>query len=212
MNIPTAIRKPFRYEYWNATLVIVGVNLVVYMLTALFPEVSRYLAMNPQFVLKGGMFWQPFTYQFVHGGLWHLLSNMIGLLFFGLATERRLGSKEFVLLYFLSATLCGILSLAIYVLSGAWYVFLIGASGAVFAIVLAYAVLFPGATVYIWGILPIPAPLLVIGYAAIEVFNAVTGSNRGVAHATHLIGFAVCWCYFLVRFGINPAKVWSRGR
>ena len=210
MNFIARIRRPFRYEYWNVALILIGINLLVFLLTYIDPELERILAMNPLFVLKGGMYWQLFTYQFVHGGIAHILSNMIGLLFFGMAVERRTGSKEFLLLYLLSGTLCGVLSFALYVLTGTWYVFLMGASGAIFAILLAYAVLYPDSVVYIWGIIPIPAPILVLGYAGLEVFYMIAGMNEGVAHSTHLIGFAVAWVYFLVRFGINPAKVWSR--
>lgn len=210
MKFLAVLRKPFRYEFWNAALILIGVNLIAYLLTVLDPNMSRYLAMNPLFVLKGGMIWQIFTYQFIHGSVGHLASNMIGLLFFGTAVERRTGSKEFLLLYLLAGTLCGFFSFLLYILTGTWYVFLMGASGAVFAILLAYAVLYPGSVVYIWGFIPIPAPILVLAYAALEVFNMIAGTNQGVAHSTHLIGFAVAWVYFLVRFGINPAKVWSK--
>ena len=210
MNFIARIRRPFRYEYWNVALILIGINLLVFLLTWIDPDLERILAMNPLFVIKGGMYWQLFTYQFVHGGIAHILSNMIGLLFFGMAVERRTGSKEFLLLYLLSGTLCGIFSFALYVLTGTWYVFLMGASGAIFAILLAYAVLYPDSVVYIWGLIPIPAPILVLGYAGLEVFYMIAGMNEGVAHSTHLIGFAVAWVYFLVRFGINPAKVWSR--
>lgn len=210
MNFIARIRRPFRYEYWNVALILIGINLLVFLLTWIDPDLERILAMNPLFVIKGGMYWQLFTYQFVHGGIAHILSNMIGLLFFGMAVERRTGSKEFLLLYLLSGTLCGIFSFALYVLTGTWYVFLMGASGAIFAILLAYAVLYPNSVVYIWGLIPIPAPILVLGYAGLEVFYMIAGMNEGVAHSTHLIGFAVAWVYFLVRFGINPAKVWSR--
>jgi hypothetical protein len=84
-----------------------------------------------------------------------------------------------------------------------------GASGAIFAVTLAYAVLYPDSVILIWGIIPVPAPILVIGYAAFEVFNLIFASSSGVAHATHLIGYAVAWAYCLVRFGINPWKVWN---
>jgi Uncharacterized membrane protein (homolog of Drosophila rhomboid) len=210
MNFIARIRRPFRYEYWNVALILIGINLIVFLLTYIDPELELLLAMNPGHVLQDGMYWQLFTYQFVHGGIAHILSNMIGLLFFGMAVERRTGSKEFLLLYLLSGTLCGVFSFALYILTGTWYVFLMGASGAIFAILLAYAVLYPDSVVYIWGIIPIPAPILVLGYAGLEVFYMIAGMNEGVAHSTHLIGFAVAWVYFLVRFGINPAKVWSR--
>jgi membrane associated rhomboid family serine protease len=210
MTVPSLLRKPFRYTFWNASLVIIGINLLVYLLTMADPVMSKILSMNPLFVVQNQMYWQVFTYQFVHGGLSHLVFNMLGVLFFGQAVERRLGSKEFLLLYLLSGTLCGVFSLLLYIITGTWYVFLMGASGAVFALLLAYAVLYPSSIVLIWGIIPVPAPILVLGYAALEVLYMLTGTNQGVAHSTHLIGFAVAWVYFVIRFGIDPIRVWTR--
>jgi membrane associated rhomboid family serine protease len=209
MKFLTLIRKPFRYVFWNSAFILIGINLLVYLLTVLYPDLSKYLSLNPLFVIQGSMYWQIFTYQFVHGSFSHLFFNMLALFFFGVSVERRTGSKEFLLLYLVAGTLCGLFSFVLYVITGTWYVFLMGASGAIFALLLAYAALYPDSVILIWGIIPIPAPLLVLGYAAIEVFNMLTGANQGVAHSTHLIGFAVGWTYFLVRFGINPARVWS---
>ncbi len=211
MTLKNLVRKPFRYEFWNAAFVIIGVNLLVYLLTMLDPTLTRVLALNPLLVTRQGMFWQPFTYQFVHANVSHILFNMLGVFFFGVAVERRIGSKEFLLFYLLSGTLSGVLSLLIYLVGGIDYVFLMGASGAVFSLLLAYATLYPRSVIYLWAIIPIPAPILVLGYAGLEFFNLIAGLNQGVAHSTHLVGLAVAWVYFLVRFGINPLKAWTRG-
>jgi membrane associated rhomboid family serine protease len=86
-----------------------------------------------------------------------------------------------------------------------------GASGAVFAVELAYAALFPEAVILVWGILPLRAPLLVLGYTGIELFSMFFGIRANVAHATHLAGFAFGWLYFLLRFGVNPWRaMWRR--
>jgi membrane associated rhomboid family serine protease len=81
----------------------------------------------------------------------------------------------------------------------------------VFAVQRASAVFCPDSTIYIWGILPLRAPVMVLGFTALETFFMVTGLGGNVAHFTHLAGFAFAWLYFLVRFGMNP---WSsmRGR
>lgn len=212
MSVLTTIRKPFRYEFKNTALMLIGLNLLLYLLTSSSRNLVLLLSLNPLYATRGGMFWQVFTYQFIHGGLGHLISNMIGLLFFGISVERRIGSKEFLLLYLLSGTLCGILSLLVYLATGVTHVFLMGASGAVFAILLAYAVLYPRSIIYLWAIIPIPAPILILGYAIMEMMYLVGGVNTGVAHATHLIGFGVSWLYFLIRFGVNPVRVWFGGR
>lgn len=208
MSLLTTIRKPFRYEFKNAALMLIGFNLLLYLLTSSSRDLMLLLSLNPLYATRGGMFWQVFTYQFIHGSLGHLVSNMIGLLFFGISVERKVGSKEFLLLYLLSGTLCGVLSLLVYLATGVTHVYLMGASGAVFAILLAYAVLYPRSLIYLWAIVPIPAPILILGYAVMEMMYLVGGVNTGVAHATHLIGFGVSWLYFLIRFGVNPVRVW----
>jgi len=84
-----------------------------------------------------------------------------------------------------------------------------GASGAVFAVSFAYAVLYPESIIYIWGILPVRAPLMVIGFTVIELFSQLFRTNSGVAHLTHLAGFGFAWLYFVFRCNINP---WNRLR
>jgi membrane associated rhomboid family serine protease len=86
---------------------------------------------------------------------------------------------------------------------------LMGASGAIFALELAFAVLFPRSIIYIWGIIPMRAPVMVLAFTALELFFSITGSKSGVAHLTHLAGFGFAWLYFLIRFRINP---WTRLR
>ncbi len=198
------IRKPFRYSYGNAVLVLIGINLLVFLAQSAFPRATAYLALNPVNVVRGGAYWQFLSYMFAHGGISHLLVNMLGLFFFGTQVERHLGSKEFLLYYLVTGVLAGVFSFLVYLMTGAEYVYLLGASGAVFAVQLAYATFFPNAMIYIWGIFPLRAPTLVLGYTAIELFSSVFGFRSGVAHLTHLAGFGFAWLYFLVRFGANP--------
>ncbi|MDR1748391.1 MAG: rhomboid family intramembrane serine protease, partial [Spirochaetaceae bacterium] len=127
-----------------------------------------------------------------------------------MAAEKRLGSKEFLLLYLLSGVFCGIFSFGVYYCTGATNVFLMGASGAIFAVLFSYAALFPDSTIFIWGIIPVPAPILVLVYVIIEIVSELFNFRSGVAHMTHLAGFAFAWLYFLVRLDINPWKVWQK--
>lgn len=203
------IRKRFNYVYSNACLVLIGLNCLVFIITYLNPDLKVYLGLCPALVLKNKFFWQFLTYMFIHGGAFHLLGNMIGLFFFGMATERALGTKEFLLLYFLCGILSGGLSFIYYITKGQYVVFLIGASGALYSVLFAFAVIYPRTRVFIWGVIPIPSPLMVIGYAAIELFSQFTGREGNVAHYTHLFGFLVAYLYFLLRLGVNPLKVWQ---
>ncbi|MBP5447504.1 MAG: rhomboid family intramembrane serine protease [Treponema sp.] len=205
------LHKKFSYSFNYVTLIIVAVNVAAFILTGSGRNANfQYLfGLQPVLFTRAHYYWQLLTYMFMHGSWSHLLGNMIGLLFFGLYIERQLGSKEFLLFYLLCGILCGAASLAIYLAAGFYGVLLVGASGAVYAVLLLFAVIFPRATVFIMGIVPAPAPLLVAIYAGIAVFEQVFGMNQGVAHMTHLSGFAAAWIYCLIRYGVNPIKVWK---
>ncbi len=203
------LRRPFRYTFNNAALIIIAINIGVYMLTQMYPKLQVYLAMNISLVIENGFFYQFFTYMFTHSSLRHLFGNMLGVLFFGVAVERSVGSKEFVLMYLLIGILCGVASFVEFYVTGAYLTFLLGASGSVYAILLAYAVLFPHSKVYIWGILPVPAPLLVLIYAGIAVWNQLFSGGSSIAHVAHLAGFVFAWLYLQVRMGVNPWRIWK---
>lgn len=205
MKSDNLLRRPFRYSYFNATLYIIAANIVLFALGFMFPYLRAYMALNPAAVLSGYV-WQFVTYMFAHASLSHLFVNMLGLFFFGPPIERKMGSKEFILYYFLTGTLAGIASFAIFALTGAWYTMLVGASGALFAVLLAFAVIEPDAMIYLYGIIPLKAPVMVLGYAGIEIVSQLLNFRSSVAHLTHLAGFVFGWLYFLVRFQVNPLK------
>lgn len=201
MNI---LRKEFRYSFDYITLYIIGVNFIIYFITMASPLLFYNLALIPE-LTRNGALWQPITYMFVHAGFQHIFFNMLGLLIFGLAVERTMGSKEFLLFYLVTGTLAGLFSLFAFMLMGI-NAPLVGASGAVFGVLFAYAVIYPRSIIYIWGIIPVRAPLLVLGYTILEIFNEITGLQGNVAHLTHLAGFAFAAAYFPIRHGINPIK------
>lgn len=212
MTLLQRVRKPFRYTEGNATLVLIGVNVLVFALTSVFREAYVYLSLIPGAVLRLGWVWQPVTYMFVHASVRHLFFNMLGLFFFGTAVERSLGSREFTFFYLLTGTLAGLFSLAAFALSGDLGIRLVGASGAVYAVLLAFAVINPRSRIFIWGILPVPAPLLVVGYTVIELWSHLFGYGGDIAHLTHLAGFAFAALYFPVRLGVNPIRRLASGR
>ncbi len=202
------IRKPFRYRYSHTALTVTGICIIFLFLTEHSPFLSKLLALTPILVINAHMYWQIFTYQFLHGGFWHLFSNMIGLLLFGTAIEKKIGSSEFLLFYLLTGTLCSLSACISYLLTGYGYVSIIGASGAVFALLYLFAVLFPHATIFIFGIIPMPAPILVIVYGCMEVYDMIFTHDL-VAHSVHLSGLFFAWLYIRIRFNIKPMKVWN---
>ncbi|MBT3271688.1 MAG: rhomboid family intramembrane serine protease, partial [Spirochaetales bacterium] len=146
-------------------------------------------------------------YMFTHANFTHILFNMLGLFFFGAQIERRMGSHEFVLFYMSSGILAGLVSFIFYRATGNYGVYLLGASGAVYAVLLAFATYFPSARIYIMGIIPVRAPILVLIYTVAAIFFQLRGSASGVAHLTHLAGFGIAYLYFLIRLGVNPISV-----
>ncbi len=205
-------KKPFPYRYDNYVLYIIGINFFVFLLTSLKPGMLVNLAMNPVLVVRNHAYWQFITYMFAHANMQHVFFNMMGLFFFGFQVERRMGSHEFLLFYFICGIAAGLFSFLIYYTTGNYRVFLLGASGVVYAVLLAYALYFPDSIIFIMGIIPVRAMYMVIGYTAIELFSHVANPYSGVAHLTHLAGFAFAYLYFMLRLGINPADVFFRRR
>jgi membrane associated rhomboid family serine protease len=207
------LRRPFRYTYYNATLILIVVNVLVF----LFSYVDRqgrigYLALRPDLVLYAGAWWQVISYMFVHVGWAHIFFNMLALFLFGIQLERRMGSPEFLLFYFFTGIGAGFATVFINAASGMGMVPVVGASGAIFGLLLGFASFFPDARIFIFGILPMRAPTAVLLYAGIEVFLQITNFQSGVAHLTHLAGIVFAYVYLLVRFGINPITIFFRRR
>ena len=208
MNI---IRQPFKYRNYNKVYWLIGINILIYAAAQILGISFRQslmvrMAMIPLMVTDGWV-WTFITYMFMHGSLSHILFNMLGLFIFGVHVEKQMGSREFILYYFITGILAGVFSFCVYLVTRNYMVALIGASGALFAVQLAYAVFFPDSIIYIWGILPLRAPVMVLGFTALELVFSITRNNSGVAHLTHLAGFGFGWIYFLLRFGLNP---WRR--
>jgi len=137
------------------------------------------------------------TYMFMHGGFMHVFFNMLMLYFFGLEVEQTLGQKRFLVFYLL----CGIGGgLAHWLISGAPVV---GASGAVFGVMVAFAMLYPDRPIYLYFFFPIPAKYMVAIYVLMDLFGGIRGGGT-VAHFAHLGGAFVGVIYFLSAMGKLP--------
>jgi len=216
MSETSIIRKPFKYSNFNAVYWLIGINIFVFLLCTeqvmrIFGPGLRYflltrMSMIP-ILVREGWIWTFVTYMFMHGGFSHILFNMLGLLIFGIHVERQMGSREFLLYYLVTGALAGVFSFFVYYFTGSYVVALMGASGALYAVQLAYAIFYPNSIIYIWGILPLRAPVMVLGFTALSIYFVITGGGGNVAHLTHLAGFAFGWLYFVIRFGVSP---WRR--
>lgn len=134
--------------------------------------------------------WQLISYAFLHGSLMHLLFNMFGVYMFGANIERVLGPRRYLNFYLVSAVSAAIAQLLVTNMTGGDYP-TVGASGAVFGILLAFAMIFPHRTIMpLFPPIPMKAPVFVALYGGIELFLGVTGTQAGVAHFAHLGGMA----------------------
>jgi membrane associated rhomboid family serine protease len=210
MNQLPFYKRPLAYRYYNATLTLIIVNVAMFLINLLFPRTTAYLALIPYFIVRERAIWQLVTYMFVHGSTWHILFNMLALFIFGTPLERRLGSSEFLLYYFITGIGAGLATLVVNWYTGLAVVPVVGASGAIYGLLLAYATLYPDARLYIFGILPLRAPTAVLLFAGLALFSQLTGTRSGVAHLTHLAGLIFGYLYFLLRMDINPIKVFFR--
>jgi len=208
------LRRPFPYVYRRTAIFIILLNFCIFGLRFVVSEDITNLiygigAMRPEAVINFHAYWQFVSYMFLHGNFQHVFFNMLALLIFGLGLEKAIGSREFLLFYLVCGTLSGFFSFLVYWYTGQQHVLLLGASGAVYAVLFAYAVFFPRSVFFIWGIIPVPAPLMVFIYALIELGSQFLGRQTNVAHMTHLFGFFAAWLYFVIRMGIHPIKIWK---
>ncbi|MCF0238750.1 MAG: rhomboid family intramembrane serine protease [Sphaerochaetaceae bacterium] len=165
--------------------------------------------MSP-FCVRYGWVWQIFSYMFVHGTLSHLLLNMFPLYIFGRVLEREIGSREFLLYYFLCGVLGGVINFLYYYFTGNYGIMILGSSGCVYALLFLTAVFFPNARLLFFFFIPVRMPVAVLFYIVIELMYQITGMGAGVAHLIHLSCIAIGWVYCLVRFKMNPLDMWRR--
>ncbi len=151
--------------------------------------------------------WQLVTYSFLHGSLTHLVFNMFGLYMFGSEAERLFGSRFFSLYYLASVVAAGVTHLVITAFMGGPAIPVVGASGGVYGLLLAFGVYFPHRTVVLL-IPPVPmkARTFVFVFAAIELVFGVTGTASGVAHFAHLGGMLGGWLMILWRRRSGPSR------
>jgi len=175
-------------------------NIGMYVVSLIFPRVVPYLGLIPEQVVEKQWLWQPVTYMFLHARApTHILFNMLALWMFGVELERLWRTRFFVRYYFVTGIGAGIVSILVsllpFVATRATYDdVIVGASGAIFGLLLAYAVYFPDRPILMFLFFPVPAKYFVIILGAINFIIAVEGSS-GVAAVAHLGGIAIGYLY-----------------
>ena len=184
------------------------VNYAAFMITAFtsiiyfaqrmyFPFFEENFSLIPSEIITNYQVWRIFTYLFIHDPMsyLHIFFNMYMLIMFGIQVEAEWGRRRFFFYYFLCGTGAGLLIFLIALISGENSLTM-GASGAVFGIILAFSMLNPDAVILLFFILPIRAKYLVVLYAGLELFFELSGAQPGVSHVGHLGGLLTGFLYF----------------
>lgn len=170
---------------------IIVANVVMFFLQQTAPIINQMFVLVPALGLVRP--WSFVTYMFLHGGLGHIFFNMLSLFFFGPRLESRLGGRSFLGLYFTSGIMGAVLSIPF-----TPYAPIIGASGAVYGVMLGYAMFWPRDQILIWGIVPVEARFLILAMTALSLFGGFSPSSGGIAHFAHLGGFVGGYLFLLV--------------
>jgi len=187
---------------------LIAANVAMFIAQLIFPVITDLLGLHPTLVVRAFWIWQPATYMFLHGGVFHIVFNMLALWMFGTDLERVWGTRYFLRFYFVTGIGAGALTVLFSFLPFAFaqqlqFANVIGASGAIYGLLLAYAMYFPERPI-LMIVFWVPAKVCVAIMGAIALLSSL-GDSGGVANATHLGGLAVGYL-FLKSGRIHP---WS---
>ena len=186
-----------------AVRALIFINVIAYLATMVAPVLMvRVFGLTPQLIFGELRVWQVVTYLFIHdpGGFMHILFNMLALWMFGVDLERRWGTEAFTKYYFVTGVGAGAASVLASLLPfdatrSMYYIPTIGASGAIYGLLLAWALLFPHRRILFMFIFPLPARAAAAIMGAMAFLAALSGRNTGVAEMTHLAGMLAGWIY-----------------
>lgn len=155
-------------------------------------QLTTLLGLVPALVWLKLQLWRPITYLFLHGSFLHIIFNLLGLYFLGPDLERLWGTSRFCRYYFVTGIGAGLCTMAV----SPWSMGVtIGASGAIYGILLAYGYHFPNRIVYIYAIFPVKVKYMVLGMILMAFFASIGGSSDGIAHWAHLGGLVIGFLY-----------------
>ena len=172
---------------------------IPYLGNSHLPFATYWFGLTPFFVVTKYYVWQFFTYMFLHGDFMHIFFNMYALFLFGIPVEQLWGPKKFLFYYFFTGIGAGITIFVMNLVLGdiGFFIPTIGASGAVFGLLLAFGMLFPDAVLLVFFFIPMRAKNLVILYGLLELYMQInSGGQSSVSHLGHLGGLAFGLIYF----------------
>jgi membrane associated rhomboid family serine protease len=190
----------------SAVKMLLAWNVIVFLVQQLVgPWMEQILGLVPAMVWRGWA-WQLLTYMFLHGSFFHIIFNMLALWMFGSELEHLWGTGRFVRYYFFTGIGAGITTALV---TPHAFVPTIGASGAIYGLLLAYGITFPDRPILLYFLFPIRAKYFVILFGVIELLASFTQPHSGIAHFAHLGGLLFGLLYLK---GLPGQRAWQRWR
>jgi len=172
---------------------LLGLNGLFFLLQQFFPgTLESYLGLVSSQVLFGFQFWRLVTYLFLHGSFFHILFNLFTLWMFGKEIEMQWGTKEFIKFYFICGLGAALLNVLVEPFSTTP---VIGASGALYGVLVAFALTFPTALIYLYGIIPVQSKHFVLLIGFVEFLASFRGTSSTIARFAHLGGMLTGYFY-----------------
>jgi membrane associated rhomboid family serine protease len=168
-----------------------------------------FFGLTPRRVTQGFEVWRFVTYMFLHGGPFHLFFNMLTLFMFGNDLERYWGTRRFVKYYFVTGIGAGVCSWVVDMQGNAT---IIGASGAIYGLLLAYGLLYPNRIIYLNFLIPVKVKYLVLFMGFVAFYSSISESQGGVAHIAHLGGMLVGYVYLKSKDYVSQYHVYQEQR
>ncbi|MBT4318307.1 MAG: rhomboid family intramembrane serine protease [Candidatus Marinimicrobia bacterium] len=188
-------------NFTDAIKILISINALLFLLRYIAQsqfDLAQIFGLSSNSVWP--MIWQPFTYMFIHGDFFHVFMNMFVLWMFGSEMESIWGKKEFLKFYFITGIGSGLI----------WLVFnfsgnavLIGASGAIYGILLAYGLMFPNRKVLIYFLFPVKVKYFVIFLGLMAFVSSLSYSGSNISHLTHLSGMMIGFVYMKSKWTIK---------
>ena len=183
-----------------AIKLLIYINIGAFLLTLIVPDIVVRLGFAPRAIVEQLSLWQFVSYMFLHGDVFHILFNMLLLWMFGTELERTWRTRFFTKYYFVTGIGAALITLLWSIsplpfAQAVYYSTMIGASGAIYGVLLAYAMYFPHREILMYFVFPVPAKYFVMIMGAIAFLSSVGSSGSGVAHTAHLGGLVVGYLY-----------------
>jgi len=184
------------------------INVIVFLGQFFFQSASplfieRFFGLVPAFVLHKFYLWQLVTYMFLHGGFFHIFINMFVLWMFGCEIERHWGSHDFYVYYFVTGIGAGIFNL---IFEPSSTIPIVGASGAIYGVLLAFGLMFPDRPIFLYFLFPIRAKYFVLIFGVMSFMSAFSARGDGIAHFAHLGGMVVGYIFLRLDWRLEGFK------